>query len=200
MYIVTLLGIMALATVTTDPTIVPAIHGVEDVSPRSTDTCADPSLARTIFQAFSGSLITHILHFHYVLVASNSQQSTGPAFWNFQGPVFKAWPTQQAFTAPLFRLTTATNSENIFLVGVDAQTPPVVSGFSTSSAAVVAWVYNTSVCGSVPLMSAVLAAKSDHYYTTDPDEHTGLLSAGWADSGVVMIVMITTSISVYKRD
>jgi hypothetical protein len=73
------------------------------------------------------------------------------------------------------------------MVGADAQTPPVVGGFSTSG--LVAWVYDTAVCDSVPLMSAVLAAQSDHYYTTDPDEHAALLAAGWTDGGVVAFVL-----------
>ncbi|KAF5327928.1 hypothetical protein D9619_003909 [Psilocybe cf. subviscida] len=119
----------------------------------------------------------------------DSNESTGPAFWSFQGPVGKAWPTQQEFTVPLFRLTTPTNSDYIFVIGADAQTPPTVKGFSAVAADLVAWVYDTAVCDSVPLMSAVLAAKSDHYYTTDSDEHAALLAAGWTDGGVVAFVL-----------
>lgn len=151
--------------------------------------CADQSLAQTVYQGFAGTFLAHVLNFHWAFVDYNSRQSAGPAFWTFQGPVFKAWPTQQTSTVPLFRMTTPTNSDFVFMVGTNAQTPPTKSGFATSTGDIVAWVYNTAVCGSVPLMSAVLAAQSDHYYTADPNEHTALLTAGWADSGVVAYVL-----------
>ncbi|KAF5327297.1 hypothetical protein D9619_003910 [Psilocybe cf. subviscida] len=186
----TFLGMGSLATPVTNSLGDPAIRVVGDVSPRSANTCADPSLARTVFQGFAGSILAHVLHFHYAFVNSDSKQSTGPALWTFQGPVGKAWPTQQAFTMPLFRLTNPTNSDFIFMVGADAQTPPTVKGFSATAVDLVAWVYDTAVCDSVPLMSAVLAAQSDHYYTTDPDEHAALLAAGdWTDGGVVAFVL-----------
>lgn len=73
------------------------------------------------------------------------------------------------------------------MLGADAQTPPIVGGFSVQG--ILAWVYNTAVCGSVPLMSVALAAQTDHYYTTDPDEHASLVAAGWADNGVVAFVL-----------
>lgn len=73
------------------------------------------------------------------------------------------------------------------MIGEDAQTPPVVSGFE--NAGLIAWVYDTAVCGSVPLMSVSLPAKTDHYWTTDAAEHAGLLNEGWTDSGVVAFVL-----------
>lgn len=75
------------------------------------------------------------------------------------------------------------------MTGADAQTLPVVSGFNTSAADIAAWVYDTAVCDSVPLLGASLAAKSDHYYTTDANEHAELLSLGWVDTGIVAYVL-----------
>lgn len=126
---------------------------------------------------------------HYALVDNDSVQPSAPPLLVFQGAVFKGWPTQQPFTTPLFRLGAPNNNDFVFLLGADAQTPPVVSGFGSTGVLIVAWVYNTSVCDSVPLLSAVRAASTDHYYTTDPDEHTGLLSRGWKDGGVVAFVL-----------
>lgn len=78
--------------------------------------------------------------------------------------------------------------EYIFRTGVDAQTPPVVSGFNTD-VGVIAWVYDSQVCGSIPLMSTGLATASDHYYTINTFEHDSLISDGWADNGVVAFVL-----------
>lgn len=38
-------------------------------------------------------------------------------------------------------------------------------------------------------MSAVLASETDHNYTTDSDEHAGLLANGWTGGGVVAFVL-----------
>ncbi|KAF5330991.1 hypothetical protein D9619_005228 [Psilocybe cf. subviscida] len=163
---------------------------------RSAQTCADPSLARTIVQGFSSLLTSHVIDFHYVFVNLNTAQGSQEAvLWSYQGAIFKAWPTQQSFTVPLFRLAKGVGIDYVFMVGPDAQTPPVLSGFVPDGGAIVAWVYDTPVCGSVPLMSAVFANQTDHYYTTDPDEHAGLLSDGnWSDGGIVAYVLpLTTS-------
>jgi len=136
------------------------------------------------------SVTAHVMNFHYAFVVSNTIVGPGEApLLSMQGAVFKGWPTQQPFTVPLFRMTTPTGTDFVFMVGPDSQTPPVVSGFSTNAASIIAWVYDTPVCGSVPLMSAVQAAQTDHYYTIDPDEHAGLLANGWSDSGVVAFVL-----------
>jgi hypothetical protein len=88
---------------------------------------------------------------------------------------------------PLFGLEDPSGTDIIFMVDADIETPPVATGFNTGAA--IAWVYDTPVCGSVPLMSAVFVAQTDHYYTIDPEEHADLLSLGWADSGVVAFVL-----------
>jgi hypothetical protein len=149
--------------------------------------CPDPSLARTVFQGFCGNRTVHVIAFHHIIVNANTIQGPGPAFVTFQGPVFNAWPSQQLSTVPLFRLSTPGGLDQLFMVGKDAQTPPFMDGFSALD--ISAWVFNSSVCGSVPLMSAILSAQTDHYYTTDPDEHSGLLADGWTDGGVVAFVL-----------
>lgn len=89
------------------------------------------------------------------------------------------------------------------MIGTDAQTPPTVKGFSASATDLVAWVYDTAECDSVPLMSAVLAAESDYYYTTDPDEHAALLALG----GLMVVLLHScflcrrsdTSVTIYGK-
>lgn len=138
-------------------------------------------------QWFSGSQIAHDIEFRAALVNDDSIQPAGPPVWSLQGPVCKAWATQQPFTVPLFRLTTPQHDDLLFMIGTPAQTPPVVSGWRNTG--LIAWVYDSPVCGSVPLLSAVLASQSDHYYTTDPDEHATLLNLGWTDGGLVAYVL-----------
>lgn len=75
------------------------------------------------------------------------------------------------------------------MIGPDSKTAPIVSGFNTD-VEVIAWVYNTPVCGSVPLLSLTYAPLTDHYYTTDADEHAGMIAgAGWTDTGVIAYVL-----------
>ncbi|KAF5314939.1 hypothetical protein D9619_007533 [Psilocybe cf. subviscida] len=183
------LGIASLATPVLNRDISSAVHSIQDMSTRSANTCADPSLSKTFFEGYDGLNTAHLMDLHYSLVNVDSVQASAPPLVIFQGAVFKAWPTQQPFTVPLFRLGAANNNDFVFMVGADAQTPPIVSGFGATGTPIIAWVYNTAVCGSVPLMSAVLAKQTDHYYTTDPDEHAGLLSLGWTDGGVVAFVL-----------
>jgi hypothetical protein len=125
-----------------------------------------------------------------VFVHLDTVQGPGEAeLWSIQGAVFKAWPTQQEFNFPLFRLAQCPGSDYAFLVGQDAQTLPSLSGFEPDGSAIMAWVYQTAVCGSVPLMSTIFADQTNHYYTTDSDEHTGLLADGWSDGGAVAYVL-----------
>lgn len=119
----------------------------------------------------------------------NGNLRNGAIIWEDIQPAFRAWPTHQPFTSPIFQLGSTDGSAYIFVIGADAQTPPVISGFSTN-VAVIAWVYSSQVCGSVPLMSAVLATSMDHYYTISAFEHDRLVSPdGWADNVVVAFVL-----------
>ncbi|KAF5326781.1 hypothetical protein D9619_003884 [Psilocybe cf. subviscida] len=182
-----LLGIASLATQVLNRAVLPTAGAIGNMSSRSDSTCADPSLAHTVIEAFSGSRLAHFIHFRSVLVNIDSVQAAGPPFWSFQGPVFKAWRTQQPSTVPLFSLVTPTGDDFLFMIGTDAQTPPIVNGFVNNG--LVAWVYATAVCGSVPLLSAALASQSDHYWTADADEHADLVARGWADGGTVAFVL-----------
>lgn len=157
---------------------------------RSSSTCADPSLARKFYQGYSTALTTHDMDTHAAFVHADTSQGPGSTIlWSLQGAAFMGWPTQQPFTVPLFRMASSTVQDFIFMIGPDAQTPPIVPGFSAKVGSILAWVYDTPVCGSVPLMSLVLAAETDHYYTVDTDEHAELITRGWADSGIVAYVL-----------
>ncbi|KAF5326779.1 hypothetical protein D9619_003886 [Psilocybe cf. subviscida] len=178
-----LLGLTSIATPLPSTNILPTAGAVTDKSSRTESTCADSSIARTLFVAFSGARLAHFLHFHSVFVSSDSAEAAGPPLWSFQGPVGKAWKTQQPSTVPLFSLAKPSGNDFLLGIGSDAQTPPIVSGFGNNG--LVGWVYGTAVCGSVPLLSAALATQSDHYWTTDADEHADLLARGWTDGGIV---------------
>ncbi|KAF5314983.1 hypothetical protein D9619_007558 [Psilocybe cf. subviscida] len=155
-------------------------------SSRSIDTCADPSITQTVFQAFGASITEHVLNYRHFFENGITRGSAGLTDLE---PAFRAWPTQQNFTVPLFQLGTPDRTQFIYRTGTDAQTPPVVSGFNTQ-VALLGWVYDSQVCGSVPLMSAVLPSFTDHYYTTNSFEHDSLVSSdGWTDGGVVAFVL-----------
>lgn len=137
------------------------------------------------------------MNFLYAFVHSNTAQgqvNTGP-MWTMQGTAFKAWASQQPATVPLYRLGTPSLSDYIFKLGtVDPQTqtpsPPTVNGYNTNIG-LTAWVYDSATCGSVPLLGASYTLLSDHFYTTDEDEHAGLIANGWTSAGVVGYVLPT---------
>jgi hypothetical protein len=128
----------------------------------------------------------HVLNYRGAYENANTQAKA--IVWGDLHPAFRAWPTQQSFTVPLFQLRNADATQYIYRIGTDAQTPPVVSGF-VADVGVIAWVYNSQVCGSVPLMSATLAAFTDSYVTISAFEHDGLITDGWTDTGVVAYVL-----------
>lgn len=88
---------------------------------------------------------------------------------------------------PLFALVNADGTDYISLTGVDAATPPVISGFR--SIGVVAWVYANPQCGSIPLYSVANPAFTDHYYTVDISDRDNLVLNGWIDGGIVAYVL-----------
>ncbi|KAF5314980.1 hypothetical protein D9619_007557 [Psilocybe cf. subviscida] len=154
---------------------------------RSAETCADPSLAQTIYQAFRADTVVHVLNFRSGWQNLNTR--AGAAVWINQHPAFRAWSTQQPFTVPLFQLGTADQPQFIYMIGADAQTPPIFSGFDTNIG-LVDWVYNTSVCESVPLMTALFSPQTDRYFTTSTFEHDSIASFdGWLDTGVIAFVL-----------
>lgn len=126
-----------------------------------------------------------MLGFRWLLANEDSKVSS--VYWTFQGEVFKAWQTQQPFTVPLFSLFKPDGSDYVYLLGADAATPPVVSGFSTGGIA--AWAYDNPVCGSVPLYGLANAGFSDHFYTVDATDRDSLVQNGWTDAGIVAYVL-----------
>jgi hypothetical protein len=157
----------------------------------SARTCADASLARVIYQGYSSTSASHVMNFLYAFVHDSTvlgPVTTGPQ-WTLQGATFKAWASQQPSTLPLYRLGTTTGSDYIFALGtVDplTQVPsaPTVTGYN-NNIGLTAWVYDSAICGSVPLLSAEYTLESDHFYTTDADEHAGLIANGWTNAGVI---------------
>lgn len=95
---------------------------------RAADTCADPTLAHTIYQSFIPQRAFHGLDFGPTCETSDSGNRV--LICADRQPKFLAWPTQQNFTVPLFKLSTANGAQVIYRTGTDAQTPPTVSGFT----------------------------------------------------------------------
>lgn len=81
-----------------------------------------------------------------------------------------------------------TDDDYNFLPAVNGSAP-TASGFSIQGIA--GYVYSTQICGSVPLLSAVNAAASDHWWTTNQNDHADLLASGtgWVDGGVAFYVL-----------
>lgn len=97
---------------------------------RSTETCADPSLAEIIFESFRPDWTIHVLSHRWAYEDSNTRSKA--IIWGDIHPEFRAWPTQQNFTVPLFQMASTDGTQYIYRLGTDAQTPPVVSGFPTA--------------------------------------------------------------------
>ncbi|KAF5315462.1 hypothetical protein D9619_007592 [Psilocybe cf. subviscida] len=159
---------------------------------RSDTTCGDPSTAIVISQAFQTGPIIHLLSVPYAFDTVNTMN--GAATWVSIRDLFRGWATQQPSTLPLWQLGSSNRQEYIYKIGQDATTKPVVSGFP-NDIVIIAWVFPTQVCGSVPLFGAVYPSKTDHIYTTDEDQHAGLISPawGWSESGVIAYVLPLTS-------
>ncbi|KAF8879969.1 hypothetical protein CPB84DRAFT_1751510 [Gymnopilus junonius] len=134
--------------------------------------CANITAAVTYIQAFSPQIKAHTLDTRAAFVNADTTQGD----WQFQGKVFRAWETQETSTVPLNRFLTQVNQDYIFT------TASSVSGFGANG--VVAYVYPSQICGSIPLLGASNSAAGDHYYTTDAHEHASLTSGGWSDAGI----------------
>lgn len=135
--------------------------------------------------AFTGGATAHVLSFRWVL--ANEDTKAGSEYWSLQGEVFRAWQTQQPFTVPLFSLAKPDGTDYVALLSANGTTQPVVSGFSP--AGIIAWVYNSPVCGSVPLYGVANSAFSDHFYTVDASDRDSLVQNGWTDDGIVAYVL-----------
>lgn len=108
--------------------------------------------------------------------------------WQFQNEIFLAWLDVQEFTVPFYQMANPSTTDYIFLPAVNGA-PPTAAGFAVQG--IVGYAYSTQVCGSVPLLSAVSSATSDHWWTTNQVEHDQLIAqkSGWVDGGVPFFVL-----------
>lgn len=161
------------------------IHCATQVA-RGTEACADTSSTVVIYQSYNAGSTAHLLNYRFAFENYNSQLQA--LIWADLHPMFRAWTTQQNSTVPLFQLATADRSQYIYRVGADARTPPVVSGFSTD-VFIVGWVYDSQMCGGVPLTGVTLERVTDSYFTTSAFEHDSLVNGGWTDNGIIAFVV-----------
>ncbi|KJA13772.1 hypothetical protein HYPSUDRAFT_81021 [Hypholoma sublateritium FD-334 SS-4] len=163
-----------------------ALHNVSHQA-REAETCADPSLATVYVSFFSISRTAHILRSRPALVSYDSTVANQDN-WQFQNPAFLAWSSLQEFTTPFYQLISA-NGDSLDVLPAVNGSPPSVAGFTVQAA--VGYAYTTQICGSVPLLSAVNAATTDRWWTTNEVEHAELLGSetGWVDGGVSFYVL-----------
>lgn len=154
---------------------------------RTDDTCGDPSLAVTFVQGFSRTLTSHNVNFRADFVNADTI-NTGDVEWELQGEMFRAWKTPQINTVPLFRMGSDTLASDIILATSTTTNPPTVPGFPVNFG-LIAYVYTTQICNSVPLFQLSLASRTDHWVTTDASERDALVSFGWTDEGTVAFVL-----------
>ncbi|PPQ93371.1 hypothetical protein CVT25_013910 [Psilocybe cyanescens] len=154
------------------------------------NTCADPSLGVTYVQAYTPYLTAHALNTRAAFATVDTQGSAD-AQWVFQGPDFLAWTDPQEFTVPLYRFYAEATKDYLYTTSTDSN-PPSVPGFSFQT--IVAYVYLTQVCGSVPLLGLWDKTNGDHFYTTSQPEHTTFLNRGpWVDTGIAGYVLPVSS-------
>jgi len=65
---------------------------------------------------------------------------------------------------------------------------PVAAGFQFGTE-IVAYVYPTQVCGSIPLYVVFHDVLGDHWYTTVASERDDFVESGWLDSGIAAYVL-----------
>ncbi|PPQ79227.1 hypothetical protein CVT25_002830 [Psilocybe cyanescens] len=118
-------------------------------------------------------------------------QGSEDAQWVFQGPDFLAWTDLQEFTVPLYRFYAEATKDYLYTTSTDSN-PPSFPGFSFQT--IVAYVYRTQVCGSVPLLGLWDKTNGDYFYTTSQPEHTTFLTRGpWVDTGIAAYVLPVSS-------
>ena len=149
---------------------------------RSADTCADPSLTGVYVVGFDPNHTWHDYGPRWAFV----NNALNGFDWKLQGPAFLAWPNAQEFTVPFYELIKENPDELIFVTSPTGA-PPVVDGFTLQG--IIGYVYETQVCGSVPLSVAFQEAATDRYYTTSASEHASLVANGWVDEGIAAFVL-----------
>lgn len=113
-------------------------------------------------------------------------EDTIGADWQVQEDMFLAWGNPQEFTVPLYAFFDATTLDYVYIAS-GTGTPSAPDGFSLVGP--VAYVYDTQVCGSVPLFVVFEDVAGDHWLTTSASERDELISLGWIDSGIVAYVL-----------
>ncbi|KAF8904673.1 hypothetical protein CPB84DRAFT_1643691, partial [Gymnopilus junonius] len=90
------------------------------------------------------------------------------------------------FTVPLYRYDsgTGTHLDYLYSTATSSPTPGFTEGL------IIGYVYETQICGSVPLLGVWNKAVGDHYYTTQVGEHRELIAtSGWTDAGIAGYVL-----------
>ncbi|KAH9478370.1 hypothetical protein JR316_0008824 [Psilocybe cubensis] len=149
-------------------------------------TCADPSLAGLYASFYSPTRIAHVVRLATDMIAFDTSVGTTDNY-ELQNPLFFAWPTAQEFTVPVHQLESTDGQDFMFVPEVNG-TVPNIAGWRTQGSTVHA--YATQVCGSVPLFTAFNAAGSDHWWTTNEDDHARMIAnSGWVDAGIPFYVL-----------
>ncbi|KAF8805018.1 hypothetical protein BYT27DRAFT_7258607 [Phlegmacium glaucopus] len=146
--------------------------------------CGDPSASVTYFEAFS---VPNKLHSLNTLPAYVDASALG-SVWQFVEASCNAWTSSgQASTVPLYILFNPTTIDVMYLISTNG-TPPTFPGFDNKG--IIAYVYPTQICGSVPLYAASLAI-GDHWYTTNLADRDALVSlgSGWTNAGIAAYVL-----------
>ncbi|PPQ70510.1 hypothetical protein CVT25_007660 [Psilocybe cyanescens] len=150
----------------------------------ATSACADPSSTVLYWEGYSPGRTAHMLQQHSNFVNSDSLGED----LQLQSAMFRAWSNPQTGTASFWRLqANSGNSDYVFAMSSN-NNPPVVSGFSQFPT-IIAYVYPSQVCDSVPLFVLFLSSATDHYYTIDTTERQNLITLGWADQGIAAYVL-----------
>ncbi|PPQ71665.1 hypothetical protein CVT26_010584 [Gymnopilus dilepis] len=151
-------------------------------APRFPTQCGDPNTAMTFFEGFKPSLDSHAPDD----IPDFVSLSSGGDVWNFDPPSFRAWIAPgQANTIPFYWLHNTKTEDYVYLTS-DTTTPPSRSGYGNAN--LIAYVYPTQICNSVPLYCA--SKPTDHWYTTNLVEHNNLVSQhGWTDCGITAYVL-----------
>ncbi|PPQ84334.1 hypothetical protein CVT26_011357 [Gymnopilus dilepis] len=177
-------SIQAILVVLFQTALVLCSDNMPTVQPRDSNTCADPTLAEIYKQAYSPRRNAHIVNRLTAFVVANINFND----WQVQNDVYKAWGSPQEFTSPLYVLQTPAGDDFINIVSESTDgTVPVADGFELPI--VIAYVYATQVCGSVPLYSVFEAVAVTHWHTTSTVERDELLSFGWIDASTVAFVL-----------
>ena len=106
--------------------------------------------------------------------------------FQLQGPMARVFPGPSNFTVPVYRLSSGTLLDWMFVVSTNGAVPSA-SGYNVDG--IVAYVYATQICGSVPLYSVFSASLGDHWYTTNINGRNRMIALGYVNSGIMGYVL-----------